>query len=101
MDSLTKAEQTAASLRRFSLEIEFGGADIATVYFDIESDQEDSPSWIVSEGLKVFYAGIEITALFDGLEIEEKIYEQSSKVDEMIEDEHINSMADYYHGCDE
>ena len=76
-------EDTACALHQFQLEINFGGPQPATVYFSIEPG-ETPEYWEVSEGAKVFYQGIEITELFDGVEIDEKIYFKSNEVETMI-----------------
>lgn len=76
-------EDTAHALNKFSLQIAFGGTQEATVYFSIEPG--DTPEdWEVSEGAKVFYQGIDITELFEGVEIDEKIYFKSDEVETMI-----------------
>lgn len=76
-------EDTAHALHQFQLDINFGGPQEATVYFSIEPG--DTPEdWQVSEGAKVFYQGIEITELFEGVEIDEKIYFKSDEVETMI-----------------
>lgn len=76
-------EDTACALHQFSLQIAFGGTQEATVYFSIEPG--DTPEeWQVSEGAKVFYQGIEITELFEGVEIDERIYFKSDEVETMI-----------------
>jgi hypothetical protein len=77
------AEDIAHALHQFSLNIAFGGNKEATVYFSIEAG--DLPDeWNVSEGAKVFYEGIDVTELFEGCDIDERIYAKSNEVEDMM-----------------
>lgn len=93
-------EQNAASKHPFNLKIAFGGTEEATVYFSIE--EGDLPDeWVTSEGAQVFYQGVDITALFEGEEIDERIYAQSDDVNRQIEDRRVESAYEYHHPYDE
>lgn len=93
-------EQEAATKHQYSLKINMGGIDDATVYFNVEGG--DTPDeWIVAEGLEVFYKGINVTDLFDGSDIDEKIYAQSNEVESMMADAWAEHMIDRYADIDD
>lgn len=93
-------EQEAATKHQYSLKINMGGIDDATVYFNVEGG--DTPDeWIVTEGLEVFYKGINVTDLFDGSDIDEKIYAQSNEVESMMADSWADHMIDKYADIDD
>lgn len=93
-------EQNAASKHPFTLKIAFGGTKEATVYFNIEAG--DLPTeWVTSDGAQVFYQGVDITALFEGEEIDERIYAQSDEVEKQIEDQRVEAAYEYHHPYDE
>lgn len=88
-------EQEAATKYQYSLKINMGGNDDAIAYFNVESG--DTPNeWVVAEGAKCFYKGIEITDLFEGSSIDEQIYVQSNEVEDMMADEWAEHMIDKY-----
>ena len=81
-------------MHQFELQIDMGGKDF-TVYFSVESG--DSPDeWIVAEGAKCFYQGIEITDLFEGSDIDEQIYAKSNEVEQIMADAWADHMIDKY-----
>lgn len=89
-----KQEDTAHVLHQYSLKIDMGGKDF-TVYFSVESG--DTPDeWVVSEGAKCFYEGIEITELFEGSDIDEQIYMKSNEVEAMMADGWAEHMIEKY-----
>jgi hypothetical protein len=94
-------EKMASQTHRFKLPLSWDGKESATVYFDIESDEENDPSWLVSEGFQIFYRDTEITLLFDPSDIEELIYCKDALVNQQIEDHRINDMDEYYHPYDD
>jgi hypothetical protein len=91
-------EVAVAISHRFNLTIDWGGIDTATVYFNIEADDnsDDDESWMVSDDLQIFYKDIEITNLFDITAVEEMIYAQDKKVEQQIEDERLQDLIDYH-----
>jgi hypothetical protein len=88
-------EDTAAALHQFCLAINYGGLDDFNVYFSIESGNTPD-EWVVSEGIKCFYKGVEITALFEGSDIDELIYANSNKVEDMMSDLWAEAQIDRY-----
>jgi hypothetical protein len=94
-------ENLAAQSHRFSLQINWGGLESATVYFDIESDGEDNASWQVSDGLQIFYKDAEITNLFETYDVSELIYAKDKQMETQIEDQRINEMAEYHRPYDD
>lgn len=93
-------EQEAATKHQYSLKINMGGIDDATVYFNVEGGNTPD-EWIVTEGLEVFYKGINVTDLFDGSDIDEKIYAQSNEVESMMADSWADHMIDKYADIDD
>ena len=93
-------EQEAATKHQYNLKINMGGIEDAIVYFNVEGG--DTPDeWIVAEGLEVFYKGTNVTGLFDGSEIEGKIYEQNGEVESMMADAWAEHMIDKYADIDD
>jgi hypothetical protein len=93
-------EHEASQKHAYNLCINMGGIESATVYFDVESG--DTPDeWIIAEGLVVFYKGINVTDLFDGVEIEEEIYNQKDSVESMMADAWADHMIDKYADIDD
>lgn len=93
-------EQEAATKHQYSLKINMGGIDDATVYFNVEGG--DTPDeWIVAEDTALFYKGINVTDLFDGSDIDEKIYAQSNEVESMMADAWAEHMIDRYADIDD
>lgn len=94
-----QTEEEAAALKyHCCLAINIGGKDF-NVYFDIETG--DTPDeWVVSEGAKCFFKGVEITELFEGSEINEAIYAQSKEVEQQMADSWAEHMIDKYADAD-
>lgn len=95
-----QTEETAAALKYpYNLRINMGGSANATVYFDVDSgDMPDE--WVVAEGLAVFYKGINVTDLFEGEDIDQKIYDQSKEVEQQMADAWAEHMIDKYADAD-
>ena len=88
-------EKETAAKHQYSLNINMGGIDDAIVYFNV--DGGDAPDeWIVAESVAVFYKGINVTDLFEGSDIDEKIYAQSNEVESMMADSWADHMIDKY-----
>lgn len=93
-------EKQAAQNHRHSLKINFGGEKDAVVYFDIE--QGELPNeWVVSEGCQIFFNNVEVTDLFEGYVVDQKIYLQQDAVDRQIEDNFASDMEEYYRPYDD
>lgn len=92
-------EAEAASKHQYSLCINMGGIEDFTVYFSIEGG--DTPDeWVVAEDAKCFYKGADVTNLFDGSVIDEKIYDQKKEVESMMADSWADHMIDKYADAD-
>ena len=86
-------ESEASSKHPYSLSLNMGGIEDFTVYFSVEGG--DSPDeWIVAEGAQCFYKGIDVTNLFDGSDIDERIYDNTNEVEQQMADAWAEHMID-------
>ena len=81
------SEQNEASKKYdYYLVINMGGEVDCDVHFNIESDDEDSPTWIVGK-YELFFLGENVTRMVSAEAVEEQIYEQRREVNDMIRGE--------------
>lgn len=88
-------EGTASAAYPYHLSISLGGEENCTVYFSVTGG-ELPDEWQVAEGLKVFYKGIDITKLLDGSEVDQQIYWQSNKVEDMVAEQWADAKIEEY-----
>jgi hypothetical protein len=60
-----------------------GGEVDCDVHFNIQSDDEDDPHWVVSK-FELFFLGENVTRMVSAEDVEEKINEKRSEVNEAI-----------------
>jgi hypothetical protein len=78
------SEQYEASKKYdYYLMVNMGGKVDCDVHFNIQSDDEDDPDWVVTE-FELFFLGENVTRMVLAEAVEEKIYEQHKEVDEAI-----------------
>jgi hypothetical protein len=67
----------------YYLTLDLGGQVECDVYFNIVSDDEDDPDWIVDDYLLLFL-GLDVTNMVSNEAVEEKIYEKRKEVEDLI-----------------
>jgi hypothetical protein len=78
------SEQNEASKKYdYYLVINMGGEVDCDVHFNIQSDDEDDPHWVVSK-FELFFLGENVTRMVSAENVEEKINEKRSEVNEAI-----------------
>lgn len=78
------SEQNEASKKYdYYLIINMGGEVDCDVHFNIQSDDEDDPHWVVSK-FELFFLGENVTRMVSAEDVEEKINEKRSEVNEAI-----------------
>jgi hypothetical protein len=81
------SEQNEASKKYdYYLLVNMGGEVDCDVHFNIESDDEDDPHWVVAK-FELFFLGENVTRMVCPVAVEEKIYEQRSEVNDLIRGE--------------
>jgi hypothetical protein len=73
----------AAAFYDYSLIVNLGGETDCEVFFNISSDGEDNPDWIVTE-FQLFFLSQNVTKMVTPEQVEELIYEQSREVEDQI-----------------
>lgn len=73
----------AADKFDYYLVINLGGEIDCDVHFNIESDGEDEPDWIVSE-FELFFLGENVKKMVCADQVLELIYEQANEVENQI-----------------
>ena len=73
----------AADKFDYYLIVNFGGEIDCDCHFNISSDDEDNPDWIVTE-FELFFLGENVTKMVAPEQVEELIYEQSREVENQI-----------------
>jgi hypothetical protein len=78
------SDQNEASKKYdYYLMVNMGGEVDCDVHFNIQSDDEDQPDWVVTE-FELFFLGENVTRMVLAEAVEKKIYEQRKEVDEAI-----------------
>lgn len=78
------AEQNkAADFFDYYLVVNLGGEIDCDCHFNISSNGEDDPDWIVTE-FQLFFLGENVTKMVCSEQVEELIYEQSREVENQI-----------------
>ena len=81
------SEQNEASKKYdYYLIVNMGGEVDCDVHFNIESDDEDSPNWVVAK-FELFFLGENVTRMVSAEAVEEKIYEQRLTINDQIRGE--------------
>lgn len=73
----------AAAFYDYSLIVNLGGETDCEVFFNISSNDEDDPDWIVTE-FQIFFLDKNVTKMVCSEQVEELIYEQSREVEDQI-----------------
>lgn len=76
-------QNKAADKYNYYLIVNLGGEIDCDCHFNISSDDEDNPDWIVTE-FELFFLGENVTKMVCSEQVEELIYEQSREVEEQI-----------------
>lgn len=76
-------QNEAAKKYDYYLVINMGGEVDCDVHFNIESDLEDDPHWVVAK-FELFFLGENVTRMVCPESVEEKIYEKRREVNDMI-----------------
>ena len=79
-------QNEAAKKFDYYLIVNMGGEVDCDCHFNIESDLEDDPYWMVS-GFELFFLGENVTRMVSAEAVEEQIYEQRREVNDMIRGE--------------
>ena len=78
------SEQNEASKKYdYYLIVNMGGEVDCDCHFNIESNGEDDPYWVVAK-FELFFLGENVTRMVWAEAVEEKIYEQHKEVEEAI-----------------
>lgn len=76
-------QNKAADLFDYYLVVNLGGEIDCDCHFNISSNGEDDPDWIVTE-FQLFFLGENVTKMVCSEQVEELIYEQSREVENQI-----------------
>lgn len=76
-------QNKAADKFDFYLIVNLGGEIDCDCHFNISSNGEDDPDWIVTE-FQLFFLGENVTKMVCSEQVEELIYEQSREVEKQI-----------------
>lgn len=76
-------QNKAADKFDFYLIVNLGGEIDCDCHFNISSNGEDDPDWIVTE-FQLFFLGENVTKMVCSEQVEELIYEQSREVENQI-----------------
>lgn len=78
------SEQNKAAYKfDYYLIVNLGGEIDCDCHFNISSNGEDDPDWIVTE-FALFFLGENVTKMVCSEQVEEKIYEQHKNVNDQI-----------------
>jgi hypothetical protein len=81
------SDQNEASKKYdYYLIVNMGGEVDCDVHFNIQSDDEDNPDWVVTE-FELFFLGENVTRMVSAEAVEEKIYEQRLTINDQIRGE--------------
>lgn len=76
-------QNKAADKFDYYLIVNLGGEIDCDCHFNISSNDEDDPDWIVTE-FELFFLGENVTKMVCSEQVEELIYEQSREVEDQI-----------------
>lgn len=93
-------EIAAACKYPYCLHLNMGGPYNVTAYFDVKNG-DGFDEWTVSDDLKVFYNGVNVTGIFDRETITELIYSKSNMVEAQMEDAWAEDMFERYTNNDD
>jgi hypothetical protein len=79
-------QNKAADKYDFYLLVNMGGEVDCDCHFNIESDNEDDPHWVVAK-FELFFLGENVTRMVSAEDVEEKINEKRSEVNEAIREQ--------------